>query len=223
MAFLYLSGRTPGREKALDWDAEDRRQAESRFQGWPLPVLDSRNRSDRKVGLYAKLPLAPAALFPQLADRVRGSILGHGGVVPAAYKPVNTPRVQLTAMAGRRPANAAEVLARLREERERRKAANEPYGTLKEIAAELDVSFGLVGHWETEPGKSGHQYPTEVRRWVKLLDLPQEWADLYDVYRTADRMVEQIEAGQLRGRFSEADRRLTWEHTVRTLLGGLRR
>lgn len=220
---MYLAGRSVGHKNTLDWDAEYPCQPKGCLEGRTLTVLDRGNRPDSEVRLGAQPTLAPVTGLAELPDAVRALLFHTHGVIPLPYKFVNTLAVQLLAMAGRRPADADEVLARLREERERRKATDEPYGTLKEIAAALDVSFGLVGQWEADPRKAGHKKPPEVRRWVKLMGLPPEWADLYDVYRTADRMVEEIQAGQLRGKFSEADRKVTWENIVRNLLGGLRR
>lgn len=111
--------------------------------------------------------------------------------------------------AAERPGDAEEILAILRAERERRKAAHQPYGTQGEIAEALGVSFGYVSQWE-----SAFKKPPDVRQWVDLLEQPRWLADLYDVYMAAERIVDEMEERTMRGRFSKPDRRAAWKDAV---------
>lgn len=70
------------------------------------------------------------------------------------------------------PTSLAELLARLRSARK----SNDD--GLKEVAAKVGVkSFQAVQRWETgEDRPSGDR----LRRWLRAVDMPAEWAPLYE-------------------------------------------
>lgn len=66
--------------------------------------------------------------------------------------------------------------------------------TLEWVADRLGVSTALVGHWE-----SGRNSPPEprLRRWLKVLDMPEELADEWLEYRIEEEIARAL--GSRRG------------------------
>lgn len=153
-------------------------------RGLRVAALDVRDRLVRHPDLVRELALCQPSSFTSVAYRFSDGVHGRGSTsvveacqdLPCRNAPVGDKAA---------PVDEADLLRRLR-------VAREPEA-LKELAHKLRISLQLLSFYEL--GK--RPVPTRrLRTWLRLLDLPEEWADLHAQWK-AEKKIEQLMAHEL--------------------------